>query len=146
MNLPSGNSRLRGTIAANGLLLPLTNGRVVLMDWQTGKSLASPFQPASNPNLTVKWSEIVHIPDDDSQVILADDRKKIYRLRVSEQIRELDSADLVDPLLGPMVAVGEKITASVSGPSADILVYMDANSLEESARVLLDGHHLGPAY
>ncbi len=54
MNLPSGNSRVHGVIAANGLLLPLSSGRVVLMDWQTGKALASPFQPASNPNLTVK--------------------------------------------------------------------------------------------
>ncbi len=139
MNLPSGNNRVHGVIAANGLLLPLSSGRVVLMDWQTGKSLASPFQPASNPNLTVKWSEIVKLPGDDTQVVMADDRKKIYRLRVSEQIRELGAVDLADPLLGPMVAVGDKIVGSVSGPSADFLISMDSTSLQETSRALLDG-------
>ncbi len=45
-------------------------------------------------------SEIVKLPGDDSQVVMADDRKKIYRLRVSEQIRELGAVDLAEPLLG----------------------------------------------
>ncbi len=38
-----------------------------------------------------------------------------------------------------MVALGDKIVASVSGPSADFLISMNGTSFEETSRVLLDG-------
>jgi len=137
--LSNGQPNSSGAIAGDGLLLPLDSGRIVLMDWQTGGSMSSPFQPSSAPEKSVKWSDPVVLSSDASQVVIADDRKKLYRIRVAEQIRDLASVDLPEPWRGTATQVGSSIAASISGPSADFLVCYDSNSLEETARVLLDG-------
>ncbi len=137
--ISAGKSGGPGIIVGDGLFLPLDTGRIVLMNWQTGGPLGSPFQPASEPDKSVLWSRPVVLGSDASQVVVADDRKKLYRLRVAEQIRELAVVDLVEPLLGPMVNLAESIIATSSGPSADFLLVFDSTSLEEKARTLLDG-------
>lgn len=139
LSLPDGKPTGSGLIAGNGLLLPLDSGRVVLMNWQTGSQLGSPFQPPSSPNTKVKWSEPVRLPSDPDQVIVADDRKKIYRLRVSEQIRELASENLESPLLGPTTIIGDTLFATSAGPAADFLLSFDAGSLSPKEKRLLDG-------
>lgn len=137
--LPPGKIGGNGAIAGEGLMLPLESGRVVYMDWQTGGPLGSPFQPASAPNNLVRWTTPVVLSNDASQVVIADDRKKMYRLRVAEQVRDLASVDLPEPLLVPLCQVGDKIVGSTSGPAADFLLAFNAESLAETTRVLLDG-------
>ncbi len=129
----------RGVIVGDGYMLPLNSGRIVLMDWQTGRALGSPFQPPSEPDKLVRWTDPVVLTGEDGQVVIADDRKKMYRLRVGEQIRELAAVDLKENLLGPMAGVGDSIIATAGGASADLLLTFDTATLEESARVLLDG-------
>jgi outer membrane protein assembly factor BamB len=128
-----------GVIAGEGLVLPLESGRVVYMDWQTGAQLGSPFQPASSPDKPVRWSMPVVLSSDASQVVIADDRKRSIACESPSRFGSLAAADLQDPLLKPLCVIGEKIVGSASGPSADFLVCFDANSLAETARVLLDG-------
>jgi len=139
LSLPDGKPTGSGLIAGNGFLLPLDSGRIVLMNWQTGSQLGSPFQPPSSPNTKVKWSQPVTLPADPDQVIVADDRKKIYRLRVGEQVRELASETLESPLLGPSTIIGDTLFATAAGPTADFLVSFDAGSLASKSKRLLDG-------
>lgn len=139
MALPDGKPSGSGLIAGSGFFLPLDSGRIVLMNWQTGSQLGSPFQPPSSPNTKVKWSQPVTLPSDPDQVIVADDRKKIYRLRVGEQVRELASESLESPLLGPSTIIGETLFATTAGPSADFLVSFDAGALTSKSKRLLDG-------
>mgnify|MGYP003333755747 FL=1 len=87
----------------------------------------------------IKWTRPITLPDDPDQVVLADSRKKIYRLRVGEQIRELQSKDLEFPLIGPSSRVGNVMLASTAGPAADSLVGFDLSNLSETFRVLLNG-------
>jgi outer membrane protein assembly factor BamB len=137
--IPSGKPSGNAVFAGEGLMLPLDSGRIMLMDWKTGKSLASPFQPASDPGKTVRWTDSVVMESDSSQVVIADDRKKLYRIRVAEQIRELASTDLKEPLLGRLAGIGNTVIGSSSGPSADFLIGFSTDSLEETTRFLLDG-------
>jgi outer membrane protein assembly factor BamB len=139
LSLPAGKASGSGLVAGNGFFLPLDSGRIVLMNWQTGGQLGSPFQPPSTPTTVVKWSQPVTLPSDPDQVIIADDRKKIYRLRVGEQVRELASADLDEPLLGPATIIGDTFLATTTGPAADFLVARDAASLDAKTQRLLDG-------
>lgn len=137
---PGGNGSGGGAIiSGGGLLVPLSTGRVVLMDYQTGTMLGSPFQPAAAPESTVVWTVPVTLPNDPDQVVIADSRKKIYRLRAGEQVNELASKDLQTPLLGPAAAVGNVYVATTSGPAADFLVGYELSSLNEAFRILLDG-------
>lgn len=139
MSLPSGRASGSGLAAGGGFLLPMDSGRIVLANWQTGAMLGSPFQPTSDPNQTIRWSTPVALPEDPDQVIIADDRKKIYRLRVGDQLRELASADLEKPLLGPTAILGDTLLATTAGPAADFLVLFDTGSLDQRSERLLDG-------
>ncbi len=139
LSLPAGKAAGNGLIAGDGFFLPLDSGRIVLMRWQTGGQLGSPFQPPSKPNESVRWSSAVTLPSDPDQVLIADSRKKLYRLRVGEQIRELASADLEQPLLGPVTIVGETLFATMAGPAADFLISFDSGSLDAQSKRLLDG-------
>mgnify|MGYP001431431183 CR=1 FL=1 len=139
LSLPEGKAAGRGLIAGQGFLLPLDSGRVVLMRYQTGGQLGSPFQPPSQPNQVVRWSDPVALPSDPDQVLIADDRKKLYRLRVGDQVRELASVDLEQPLLGATAIAGEAMFATTAGPSADFLVSYHSGSLEPQSKRLLDG-------
>ncbi|MCG8650060.1 MAG: PQQ-binding-like beta-propeller repeat protein [Pirellulales bacterium] len=138
LNISGGQQGGEAMVAGGGLFLPLRSGRAVLVDWRTGKMIASPFQPASDPTEEVTWTTPVRQPDDPDQLVIADSRKKIYRLRIDEQIRALATEDLEFPLLGPMAGVGRTAIATFNGPSADFVIGFDLTSLKEKFRSLLN--------
>ncbi len=131
---PSGGT----VVAGGGLVVPLDTGRVVLIDWRTGAK-GSPFQPASDPVGKVKWTNPITLADDPDQVVLADSRKKIYRLRAGENIRELASKDLEYEFLGSLAGVGDTVVGTTTGPAADFIVGLEMVSLNEKFKTLLNG-------
>ncbi len=139
MRLPAGLPKSGGVVAGGGLFLPLDSGRAVLVDWRTGAVSAAPFQPDSDPVGSVKWTNPIPLPDDPDQVVLADSRKKLYRLRVGEQIRDLQVVDLEYELLGPAAGVEGMMIATTGGPAADYLVGFELASLGEKFKTLLNG-------
>lgn len=139
MRLTAGRPSGGMVFSGGGLFLPLTSGRAVLINWQTGAVKSTPFQPASDPVGIVNWTTPVVLPDDPDQVVVADDRNKIYRLRVSEQIRELASKDLEKAFLGPAVTIDDTYVATMAGPAADFIVGHDLMSLNQSFQTLLTG-------
>jgi hypothetical protein len=139
LNLLSGRPAGRGLVAGGGLFLPLDNGRAVVMNYQTGAQLGSPFQPVSDPAEKVQWTNTVRLPDDESQVVLADSRKGLYRLRVGDRINELGKTELPAPTLGTLAGVESTLMAALSGPAADFVIGRDLVSLEETFRTLMDG-------
>ena len=139
MSLPDGRPSGGGAVFESGLFLPLDTGRAVMIEWKTGQMKVSPFQPASDPVGKVKWTQPVPLADDPGQIVLADSRKKIYRLRLGEQLRELASKDLEYELLGDTAGVGDTLIATTSGPAADFIVGFEMVSLNESFKTLLGG-------
>ncbi|MFK8115397.1 MAG: PQQ-binding-like beta-propeller repeat protein [Rubripirellula sp.] len=147
VTLSVSSGRVSGGIlaAAGGVFAPLDTGRLILMDWRTGGTIGSPFQPASDPAGKVKWTKPIAVPDDPDQAVLASSNKKIYRVRIGEQIRELASKDLQYELIGPTSAVGGTMLGTTSGPAADFVVGFDLGSLDEKFKTLLGGRVLwGP--
>tara|TARA_R110002049_G_scaffold2750_10_gene22439 strand:- start:79639 stop:82980 length:3342 start_codon:yes stop_codon:yes gene_type:complete len=137
--LPGGKQAGGAIVSGGGLFLPLDSGRATLMNFQTGAVAGSPFQPASDPTGTVSWSQPVTLPDDADQIVIADSRKQIYRLRIGEQLRELAQSKLDYDLLGPSAAVNNTFVATTSGPASDYVVGFDMVGLKESFKTLLDG-------
>lgn len=137
LNISDGRISGGPAVAGGGLFLPLSTGRGVLVDYRTGSMNATPFQPASDPTETIDWTDAVVLPEDSGQLVIADSRKKIYRVRASEQLRELASKDLEFKLLGPAAGVGNTFIASYSGSASDFIVGHDLVSLDEKFRVLL---------
>ena len=146
LNLLSGKPSGRGLVAGEGLFLTLNSGRAVVMDYQTGSQLGNPFQPVSNPVEEVSWSNAVRVPDDPGQLVVADSRKSIYRLRVGELTRQLAKVDLPSATLGTIAAVGNTFMAATSGPAADSVIGHDLVTLKEKFSRQLDGRVIwGPA-
>ena len=139
MSFSAGRPKNGGVVSGGGLFLPLSNGRAVLVDWRTGASIGTPFQPASDPAKEVVWTNTITLTDDPDQVILADSRKKMYRLRVGEQIRELASTDLEFDLLGTIAGLGDTVIGTTAGPAADFVVGFEMISLKPKFKTLLDG-------
>jgi outer membrane protein assembly factor BamB len=139
MSFSAGKPTDGGVVAGGGLFLPLNNGRAVLMDWRTGKTIGTPFQPASDPNQQVNWTNSLTLPSDPDQVVLADSRRKMYRLRVGDQIRELASTELEFDLLDQIAGVGNTVVGTTAGPAADFIVGFDFVSLKPKFKTLLDG-------
>lgn len=135
----SGKPKDGGIVAGGGLFLPLDNGRAVLVDWRTGKPIGTPFQPASDPNKTVNWTNTISFPGDPDQVVLADSRRKMYRLRAGDQIRELASTQLEFDLLDQIAGVGGTVVAATAGPAADFIVGFDIASFKPKFKTLLEG-------
>ena len=122
MQLPAGAPDGGMVFGGGGMFLTLDSGRAVLVNPVTGGLIATPFQPASQPGKIVQWTRPQITPDDADQVIVADDRKKIYRLRLGPQLRELASSDLPQPLLGPAAIVGANYVATYAADTTDHLV------------------------
>ncbi|WP_153559155.1 outer membrane protein assembly factor BamB family protein [Roseimaritima sediminicola] len=126
-------------ITAGGVMLALDNGRILLKNYRTGANLGSPFQPPAQPEGTVDWYEMVALPSDAEQIVVGDDRGKLYRIRAGDQLRALSTVDNPNKFLGPMAAVDETLFATTSGPAADVLLRYDINALEEVGRQTLEG-------
>ena len=139
MNMATGVTAGDAVGTSRGVLVPLNNGRVELIDFRTGTSTATPFQPETDPTIKVHWTNPVPLASDPDQVVLASDQKKIYRLRVAEQIRELASKDLESALFSQAAGVGDTWFAATGGPSADFLVGFEMTSLNEKFKHLQDG-------
>ena len=141
MNLAGGRPANAALTADGGVLIPVDTGRVVLINPVTGGDKATPFQPPADPSQKVAWTRPAAMDGDATQVVLADDRGKIYRLRVGDQIRELASADLSvqSKLLGPAGRVGGTYVASTAGASSDILVGYAMMNLSEVFKTPVPG-------
>ena len=139
LNLLSGKPSGRGLVAGGGLFLTLDNGRAVVMNYQTGSQLGSPFQPVSNPVEKISWTNSVPLPDDPGQVVVADSRKGLYRLRVGDRINQLANVTLPAATLGTIAGVGSTLMAATSGPAADTLIGRDLVTLKERFTRQLDG-------
>ncbi|QDT08731.1 PQQ-binding-like beta-propeller repeat protein [Planctomycetes bacterium K23_9] len=139
LSLPDGDLSGGAVFSGGGLFMPLDSGRTALMAFQTGKRLGSPFQPVSDPVGKMKWTNPVILSDDADQVVIADSRKAIYRLRVGENIRDLASGTIDNELLGLLAGVGSTAIGATAGPSADFVVGYDMGSLAEKFKTLLDG-------
>ncbi len=132
-------------IAAGGVMIALDNGRIVLKDYRTGADLGSPFQPSAAPEGKVDWYHMVALPSDPEQIVIGDDRGKLYRIRAGDQLRSLSEVDNPEKLLGPMAAIEQALFATTAGPAADVLLRYDINSLQEIDRQTLEGRALwGP--
>lgn len=129
----------RPITAGGGIFVPLSTGRLILVDWRTGGTMGAPFQPESDPTGIVKWTNPIQLPDDEGQVVLASSDKKIYRVRVGDQIRELASKDLAYELAQQTAGVDGTMIGITAGPAADFLVGIDLASLNEKFKTLLDG-------
>ncbi|MCC9599347.1 PQQ-binding-like beta-propeller repeat protein [Stieleria sp. JC731] len=145
LNLLSGQPDGSGIAVGKGVFLTLDNGRAVYMDYLTGSQIGSPFQPLSSPGAEVHWTNSIALKDDPSQIVVADSRKGLYRLRVGDRISQLTDVQLASEPIGTIAGINGSVILSISGPASDIIQGRDIVSLKEKFQLSLEGRVLwGP--
>jgi outer membrane protein assembly factor BamB len=138
MALGSGSISAPPVACPGGLLFPLDSGRLALVDPSVGRMKAQ-FMPATTPDQKLQWSQPVANREDPSLLIVADDQRRIFRIRVEDQLREVAKADLDRKPLGPLAMVGKTLVIAAAADSGDSVGFYDPNSLKLRNEDLLEG-------
>ncbi|OYP35988.1 PQQ-binding-like beta-propeller repeat protein [Rhodopirellula sp. MGV] len=139
LNLLSGHPNGSGIAVGKGVFLTLDNGRGVYMDYLTGSQIGSPFQPFSTPGDQVKWTNSIALKDDPTQIVVADSRKGLYRVRVGDRITKLTDIQLPSEPLGTIAGINGSVILAIAGPASDMIQGRDINSLQEKFQLSLEG-------
>ncbi len=121
------------TALAGGLLVPVAEGRVLLLDPATGSPLARPFQPPLVAGRKYKWSRPEIIGRD--QFVIADDSGAVHRVVVKEDpekhLAVAATAQLEDPIASPIAVLGNRVYAV---DRTDSFVRLDLPGLTDRVR------------
>ncbi len=122
-----------------GILVADKAGRVSLFDPQSGDPLADPFQPRLEPGEKIEW--VAPAALNDKEIVIANDRGKIYRLGVQDQpkphLELLAQTTLAKPIVSPL-AVDGKLLYGVD--AANVLASFDLAKLARGKELNVDAH------
>lgn len=123
----------------------LDSGQLVLVDLGSGAIAGTPYQPAVQAGQKVHWNTPAYLPQ--SQTLIASsDLQSLVRLSTENGLRALNEVTLSNPLVGPLVAVGEQVCAIETTGGGDKLVFFDPTSLQRGASWPLPGHLVAGPY
>ncbi|HEX5444333.1 MAG TPA: PQQ-binding-like beta-propeller repeat protein [Pirellulales bacterium] len=96
-----------------GLLAPGELGQIFVLDAATGESLVDPFQPKLDAEGGYQWTTPVAFGE--NEVLIADGRKTLYRLGISDKPQRhlvaLAQADLPGPVANPLALLSKTVYA-----------------------------------
>ncbi len=116
-----------------GLIAPLDNGQVLLLDPTTGDNKLLPFQPTVEAGSKVAWQRAVVVGTEQREFVIADNRRKLFRVGVKDQpephLAELAQVQLEVDIVSPLAAVGDTVYAVVRGTNSDTILSIGATDL-----------------
>ena len=129
-----------------GLLTPLENGSILLLNPQTGKDQVLPFQPALEPGEIVRWQRPAVVGEQQDALIVVNDRRELYRLGVKDQpqpfLSELAKAKLDFSITSALAATGNTCYAVSRNTGGDALVALDVTDLKAAQEFDLGGERV----
>lgn len=98
---------------AGGLLVPGKLGQVFLLDLPSGAKQTEPFQPRLESGVPVVWREPAVVSD--SEFVLADHRKNLYRIGIKQQpkpnLAVLTNVRTKNPIVSPLAVLDTHVYA-----------------------------------
>ena len=129
-------------IYQGGLLAGGRIGQVFVFDPLNGAEMIHPFQPRIEVGLKMNWCRGVVSGHDPSEVLIADGRKTLYRLRVEgtpPNLTAVAAVDVDDEVVGPLGAVGNTVYTIVRGARNDRVIAYQTSDLVRKGECELDG-------
>ncbi len=116
-----------------GLIAPLENGQVLLVDPATGDNKLLPFQPTVEAGSKVGWQRAAVVGAEQREFVIADNRRKLFRVGVKDQpephLAELSQVQLEVDITSPLAAVGDTVYGVVRGANSDTVLSFGAADL-----------------
>jgi outer membrane protein assembly factor BamB/TolA-binding protein len=140
LQLPEGDVTAAPVGFQGGLLVPMSNGDVLLIDPQTGKSLMKPFQPRLEPGDTLNWQRPAVVGESGDEFVIADDRGNVYRVGVKEQHLAEIARNKLDVIVdSPLAAVGDTVYGIARGSGTDVVLALEFDELKLAKEFDLQG-------
>ena len=112
------DGQLAGPIAVlgNDLLIPLRDGRILVVDPSNGRPTAEPFQPPLAPGEKVTWESITTFAGDEAEGVLASTGTQLYRLGVKPTPTrhlavEVEIGGLAPPMTSDLASLRDRVFA-----------------------------------
>jgi hypothetical protein len=123
---------------AGSLMVPLENAQLVLLDPQTGSSIGTPFQPTIAAGERPVWLNPVLLSDNQS-VVIADQKRNLYKLSTGKQLRVMNSQPLELPLQGRLSVIDDVVVGVTPGASGDSLEFYETAEFKKTASIPFEG-------
>lgn len=133
------------TPVGDQLAVGLNNGQLVIVNPANGTITTAPYQPAMPAGKKVKWNRPVYL-ESNQTLVVSSDLQKLVRLSTGDALRPLTEIDLENPLVGPLVSLGNRVFAVESTKAADTLLGFNSLGLEKESSATLDGRLIAGPY
>jgi len=120
------------------VLLPLDNGQIALVDPEKGKMIGVPFQPSVQAGERPKWLNPIVLADKQT-VVVADQKRFMYKLSTGKQLRSITSQTLEKSLKGRLSVIKDVVVGVSAGASGDQLDFYESGELKRFSSVSVEG-------
>lgn len=120
------------------LLIPLENAQLMMIEPESGKAIGTPFQPTISAGERPKWMNPVLLADRQS-VVVADEKRNLYKLSTGKQLRLLNSQPLEKALKGRMEVLNDVVVGVSPGASGDVLDFYESGEFKKIASLNFEG-------
>lgn len=130
-----GDAQVSGPPApfAGGLLLPLDNGQLAVVDPATGDQQTAPFQSPTEAGTKVQWRRAAVVGSGGTELVIADSRRQLRRLGLQEgtppRLAQRAQVELDADVVSPLAAAGDSVYGVVREANADKIVAFAAADL-----------------
>ncbi|MEK0425520.1 MAG: hypothetical protein RJB11_1611 [Planctomycetota bacterium] len=122
----------------NSILVPLENAQLLLLDPETGKQIGTAFQPTISAGERPVWMNPVLLGDKQS-VVIADQRRNLYKLSTGKQLRLLNAQPLERGIKGRIDAIHDVVVGLSPGPSGDFLDFYESGEFKKIGSLNFEG-------
>lgn len=145
VKLPAGvGVTARPVTFAGGLLTPLDNGQVAVIDPKSGDDLMHPFQPEVKAGTKIQWLPAAVVGTGGDAFVIADDQHRMFRVSVRPGTPSRLQADkevvIEAKVVSGFAAAGDTVYGIVRSGNNEILVSYAAADLAAGSEWPLDGN------
>ena len=120
------------------VLIPLDNGQIAMVDPEKAKMIGIPFQPTVQAGERPKWLNPVVLADKQT-VIVADQKRFMYKLSTAKQVRSITSQTLEKSLKRRLSVIKDVVVGVSAGASGDQLDFYESGELKRFKSVPIEG-------
>lgn len=129
----------------NAILVPLENAQLLMIDPENGKQIGVAFQPTISAGERPVWMNPVLLSDKQS-VVIADERRNLYKLSTGKQLRLLNAQPLERGIKGRIDVINDVAVCLSPGPSGDFLDFYDCGEFKKIGSLTFEGRFVWGPY
>lgn len=142
LTVPMEDTNAAPTVFQGGLLTPLRDGRVTLLDPVTGAERVRPFHPEITAAKETRWFPPA-VSEDGSELLIGNDQRRVYRVGINAQpqshLERRGELTATQPICAPLAALGGMGFGVTRSSDSDTLFVFSVPELKVAQQRPLEG-------